>query len=156
MTYTRTTWIAHIGPKAKAVCKGTPFFASVMIAQSVLESGNGNSKLTKLGNNLFGIKALGGWKGSTLDMKTGEAVKGVCCVLERGDFRAYDSIEDSMRDRNKFLIDNPRYKRAGVLDAKTPEEQCDALQKAGYATDPRYAQKLKDIINGSGRLKRFD
>ena len=155
MTYTRNTWIAHIGPKARLVCKDTPFFSSVMIAQAILESGNGNSLLTRKANNLFGIKAIGGWKGKTLDMKTGE-VRGGRSVTEMWAFRVYDTIEDSMRDRNRFLIDNPRYRKAGVLDAKTPEEQCRALQRAGYATDPQYADKLISIINGSGRLKQFD
>lgn len=155
MIYTRNTWIAHIGPKAKAVCKGTPFFASVMIAQAILESGDGNSTLTKRANNLFGIKAIGGWKGATLNMRTGEVRNGTR-VMESWAFRAYGNIEDSMRDRNRFLIDNSRYRKAGVLDAKTPEEQCRALQRAGYATDPQYANKLISIINGSGRLKQYD
>ena len=62
-------------------------------------------------------------------------------------FRAYDSIHDSIIDRCKFLQENSNYVNAGVFSATTPQEQCQALKNAGYATDPDYVSKLVGIIN---------
>lgn len=126
-----------------------------MIAQAIIESGNGNSVLARDYNNHFGIKADRSWKGRLVRLNTREVFKGRSTYITDG-FRVYDTLEDGFQDRNKFLEVNPRYTKAGVFDARTPEEQCEAFQRAGYATDPNYAKLLIAVVNGSGRLKRFD
>lgn len=152
---TREEYIKYTAPVAQKACKGTPFFPSVMIAQAIVEGNNGNSLLASKYHNHFGIKTSRDWKGKVISLKTKEVYSGNTVTIIDG-FRAYDSLEEGFKDRNNFLLQNTRYKNAGVLSAKSPEQQAEALQTAGYATDPQYAQKLIQVINGSGKLKRFD
>lgn len=130
----------------KAV-KDTGLFPSVKAAQMALETGYGKSKV---GNNMFGIKATGKhspyWKGRQVTASTTEVINGKAGTYNLP-FREYNSISDSIADHTHFLIVNPRYKAAGVFTAKTPEDQARALQLAGYATDPDYSKKLIQIIN---------
>ncbi len=126
--------------------RGTGLFPSLFMAQAILESGNGKSTLASKYNNHFGIKATKDWKGKVIDMKTREVYDGRSVYIKDG-FRWYDKAEDSFKDRVAFLKNNARYTRYGVFSAKTPEEQADALQRAGYATAPNYAATLKWIIN---------
>jgi mannosyl-glycoprotein endo-beta-N-acetylglucosaminidase/stage II sporulation protein P len=70
-------------------------------------------------------------------------------------FRWYDNAKNSFYDRVDFLKENSRYEAHGVFKAKSPEEQADALQRAGYATSPNYASTLKWIIN-TYDLKKLD
>ena len=134
-------------------CLGTPIFPSVKMAQMALETGWGAHKV---GNNMFGIKATGShtpyWKGAKIESNTAEYIAGQAGTYKEP-FRLYNSIEDSIIDHNHLLIQNTRY--ATVLAASTPEIQAMALQSAGYATDPNYAQKLKSIIN-QHNLKELD
>ena len=125
-----------------------------MLAQGILESGNGNSSLSRVYNNHFGIKKGVGWTGKVVNLRTREVFDGKSTTITDG-FRVYENAKDGFKDRNEFLRRNPRYSKAGVFTAKTPEEQIDALSRAGYATDPDYAKKLKSIINGSN-LKQYD
>lgn len=133
---------------------GSGLFPSVVMAQAALESGWGRSQLSSVYNNLFGIKADRRWKGPVVNLSTREVLDGKDVTIVDG-FRVYDSVERSIRDRNNFLKLNARYRKAGVFDAKTPEEQAVALQVAGYATDPNYARALVRIINQFG-LKELD
>lgn len=151
---TRQEYIDKIAPIAQDACKGTGLFPSLMIAQAIVESNNGNSLLARVYNNHFGIKA-NGWQGRVVLLKTREVYNGASCFIKDG-FRVYDSIKQGFQDRNRFLSVNPRYGNAGVFNASTPEEQAEAFQKAGYATDPNYAKLLIAVINGSGQLKKFD
>lgn len=130
--------------------KGTGLFPSVLMAQAILESsdkyGNpGESRLSKYYNNFFGVKADPSWQGKKVNMTTGEVYDGKH-VTVGANFRVYNDPLHSFKDRNEFLLKNSRYQQAGVFKAKTPEEQADALQSAGYATDPNYAYKLKSLI----------
>lgn len=152
---TRQQYIEYIAPTAQKICQNTSLFPSVLIAQAILEGNNGNSLLAKKYHNHFGIKASKGWSGKVVSLNTKEVFNGNSIQIKDG-FRVYDTLEEGFLDRNNFLIQNPRYKKAGVFDALTAETQAEALQKAGYATDPNYANKLIQIINGSGRLKQFD
>lgn len=129
-------------------------FPSVAIAQAALETGFGKSELSAKYNNYFGIKNSPGWKGKVVNMKTGEVLNGKNVTVTAG-FRVYDSFADSIADRNNFLKVNPRYTNAGVFSAETPEAQAKALLKAGYATDPEYANKLIKLIN-QYNLKEVD
>ena len=134
--------------------KGTGLFPSLFMAQAILESGNGQSSLAKKYNNHFGIKASRGWKGKVIDMKTREVFDGKDVYIKDG-FRWYNNPNDSFKDRVAFLKNNSRYTKHGVFSAKTPEAQADALQRAGYATDPNYSNTLKWLIK-KYNLKALD
>lgn len=151
----RQIFIQKVAAPAQQACKGTGLFPSLMIAQAILESGEGKSGLSASYNNYFGIKAGGGWTGKTVTLPTREVLNGKSVTVQAA-FRAYNSLLDGFKDRCKFLRDNPRYAKAGVFTAATPEAQAEAFQKAGYATDPQYAKLLCQIINGSGNLKQYD
>lgn len=133
---------------------GSKLFPSVVLAQGILESGNGNSKLARDYKNHFGIKADSNWRGKIVRLDTGEVFNGKNVVINDS-FRVYNNSTSSFVDRNKFLLENPRYKKAGVFNVKTPEDQARKLQSAGYATDPNYANKIINIIN-KYNLKSID
>lgn len=112
---------------------------SLTIAQAILETAWGRSSI---GNNIFGIKADSKWTGKTKTVRTHEYVNGKKVYID-AKFRDYDSIEESIRDRSKFLS-TPRYKK--VLTAPNYKVAAAEIHKAGYATDPAYTKKLTDII----------
>jgi flagellum-specific peptidoglycan hydrolase FlgJ len=150
---TRKEYINLIARSAQKATQGTKLLPSVLIAQACLESGNGNSSLSKKPyNNHFGIKASNNWKGKKASFRTREVINGISVYINAY-FRVYDTITESLKDRNNLLLNATRYKI--VLAAKTPEEQAKALQTAGYATDPNYSKVLIDIIN-TNDLKKFD
>lgn len=151
---TRTDYISKFGPLVKKVTLGTGLFPSVNMAQGILESGNGNSSLAAKHHNHFGIKADKSWKGAVAEMKTTEYVNGKPVTII-AKFRKYSSPEAGFLDRVKFLKTMKRYTNAGVFNATTPEIQARALQNAGYATDPNYANLLISIIN-KYNLKSLD
>jgi flagellum-specific peptidoglycan hydrolase FlgJ len=151
---TRAQYVERYWKDAVQACQGTRLFPSVMLAQGILESGNGNSSLSRLYHNHFGIKKGTGWKGKVVNLKTREVFDGKSTTIVDG-FRVYDTSEQGFRDRNEFLSRNPRYTKAGVFAAKSAEEQTNALAKAGYATDPDYAKKLNSIIHANN-LKQYD
>jgi flagellar protein FlgJ len=121
----------------------------VLIAQAALETGWGKSMLRGVDGsnsfNLFGIKADASWQGRKVFSDTVEYQDGLM-RKERAAFRAYDSPADSFNDYVDFLRSNPRYKTA--LQAVADNENFTvALQQAGYATDPEYANKINNIIS---------
>ena len=149
---TRAEFINKFAPIVKKASAGTGLFASLFMAQAILESSDKNgvpgaSSLSAKHNNFFGIKAQknDGWTGKVVMKKTREVIKGKDVMVD-APFRAYDNAEQSFADRVAFLIRNRNYSKAGVFKATTPEEQADALQRAGYATDPDYAKTLKAMI----------
>lgn len=111
--------------------------ASITLAQAVLESGNGNSTLARNSKNHFGIKCHSDWKGKTFTWDDDK--KNEC-------FRKYNSVEDSYRDHSDFLKNKSRY--AFLFDLKPSDYKAwsKGLKKAGYATNPKYANLLIDII----------
>lgn len=116
---------------------------SVTIAQAILESGWGESGLTKASNNLFGIKAGNGWYGYVVKYPTKEYVNGQYIDVT-ADFRAYTSMDASVEDHGAFLAGLRRYGNIiGVNDYKTV---CQLLQQDGYATAPNYADSLIALI----------
>ncbi len=129
--------------------QGTGLFPSVKMAQMILESGWGEDYLPKVANNFFGIKKGSGWSGETIEVSTPKDAN------KRSVFRKYASPLDSIKDHSSFLIKNQRYANAGVFNAKTPEEQIDAIAKAGYAEAKNYASTIKSVIN-SNNLKKLD
>lgn len=152
---TRVDYIDTYGPMAVEACLEYPeLYPSVLLAQAVLESANGNSALAKRANNHFGIKKGVGWNGDVLDFNTRE-YQGGQWVTVKAPFRKYATVTDSFRDRNRFLARNPRYTNNGVFSAADQVQQCKALLRAGYATDPEYATKLIALIDRYD-LRRFD
>ena len=125
--------------------------AKFMLGQAALESGWGRREIKaadgSTSHNLFGIKAGASWHGKTVDAMTTEYANGVAYQkVEK--FRAYDNYADSFKDYARLLTDNPRYQ--DVLRSGGDAVQfAQALQKAGYATDPAYAEKLTRVIRQS-------
>lgn len=121
---------------------------SITIAQAILESNWGKSRLSSDFNNYFGIKADASWKGESVFLETNEFYDNT--INDR--FRKYENKYDSIRDHGKFLYENKRYKNNGVFDAKTYLPQAIALQNAGYSTiedssgKKVYAQYLINLI----------
>ena len=141
---------------ARAAEAQTGIPASFMVAQAAHESGWGRRDIRNADGsssfNLFGIKAGGSWNGPVAEVTTTEYVAGVARkVIAK--FRAYASADESFRDYAKLMKDSPRY--AGVVaGAHTAEGFAQGLQRAGYATDPAYADKLTRVINTTVRLQR--
>jgi flagellar protein FlgJ len=126
---------------------------SLIMAQAALETGWGREKLpTRSGadsHNIFGIKAGEYWQGPTTDVVTTEYVDGQAQKrVER--FRVYGSDEESFCDYARLIGQNPRYR--GVVNARTGEAAAMAIQQAGYATDPEYANKLISVMNNIDQL----
>jgi peptidoglycan hydrolase FlgJ len=154
--YTREQFVAKYGGFINNAVKGTGLLAGTVIAQAIIESQGssngqmlvGGSKLARNSNNYFGIKCHN-WTGKTYNIDTNEVDKsGNVYVDSKACFRAYDSVEDSIKDYIKFLQTNPRYKTAGVFSADTVKTQADALQRGGYATNPNYANLISQVYEG--------
>lgn len=114
---------------------GDPVEAEIAAAQYQLETGGQEPP----GWNLFGIKGPGATLATT-EIVDGQPVR------TRASFREYPDPRASIVDRLAFLRSNPRYAKAGYFDARTPAEKAEALQRAGYATDPHYAAKLRSLM----------
>ncbi len=146
--------------------------AAFMVSQAALETGWGRKEIRhgdgQPSYNLFGIKAGGSWKGPVAEVTTTEYINGKAQkVLAK--FRAYGSYAESFTDYAKLMKESPRYQAAlggargegtarsvaqvdRAADSATAFAQ--GLQKAGYATDPAYADKLTRVINTTLRLQR--
>lgn len=133
---------------ANDAAAGTKVFPETILAAASLESGNGTSLLAFKYNNFFGIKAGSSWKGNVVKMATKEQDAHGKVFTVMAAFRHYNTPKDSFANYVKF-ISGTRYIAAGVLSSTTPQEQFAALQKAGYATDIKYAEKL------NARLQSF-
>jgi len=152
-TQAQRDFIARVGALASADMERSGVLASLTVAQAILESGWGTSALTKKANALFGIKADSRWKGRVYSKTTQECYNGVTFVKETALFRAYDSWEHSVSDHSAFLLSSSRY--AAVIGERNYKKACAAIQKAGYATDPGYAEKLTRLIETYG-LTAYD
>lgn len=111
--------------------------ASITMAQAILESGAGNSELSRKSNNHFGIKCKGNWKGASVyhDDDTLQEC-----------FRAYDSVYQSYKDHSDFLLSQSRYGFLFSLEPHDYKGWSYGLKKAGYATNPKYPELLIDYI----------
>jgi hypothetical protein len=119
--------------------------ASITLAQGILESGNGNSELAAKSNNHFGIKCHSDWDGRRTYHDDDE--KGEC-------FRVYKDASDSFEDHSAFLK-RSRYAELFELDITDYKGWARGLKKCGYATNPKYAGLLIDLIERY-ELQRFD
>lgn len=111
--------------------------ASITLAQGILESGSGQGRLARYGNNHFGIKCHATWNGKTITHDDDE--KSEC-------FRRYKYAYESFEDHSQFLVKRGRYSSLFELDPTDYESWAHGLKKAGYATDPAYAKKLIALI----------
>ncbi|WP_158962417.1 glucosaminidase domain-containing protein [Myroides fluvii] len=111
--------------------------ASITLAQGVLESGSGQGTLSRNANNHFGIKCHKEWDGPSV--RHTDDAPDEC-------FRKYDAPEESYRDHSQFLVSRSRYNDLFALDKDDYEGWAHGLKKAGYATDPKYANKLISLI----------
>ena len=138
--------------------------AAFMVSQAALETGWGRKEIRhgdgQPSYNLFGIKAGGSWKGPVAEVTTTEYLNGKAQKLV-AKFRAYGSYAESFADYARLMKDSPRYQAAvGGASARTVAKADSAaafaqgLQRAGYATDPAYADKLTRVINTTLRLQR--
>ena len=111
--------------------------ASITLAQGLLESGAGQSALARKSNNHFGIKCGSDWRGKSVRYDDDE--RNEC-------FRAYKHPKQSYEDHSKFLVSRPRYASLFKLKITDYKGWARGLKKAGYATNPRYAEQLIGII----------
>jgi flagellar protein FlgJ len=147
-------FVERMLPAVEKAARALGVAPRALLAHAALETGWGASMPTgpdgRVSYNLFGIKATGSWQGEAVGSRTLEFVDGVAEQrVER--FRAYASPEDSVADYARLLGGSSRY--AGVRG--TGEDVAafaDALQRGGYATDPRYARKLAAVAETVGRL----
>lgn len=143
---TRQEYIERFAPIAMEEMQRSKVPASITLAQGCLESGNANSRLAKKGNNHFGIKCHKSWTGKT--MSHDDDKKGEC-------FRVYKHAEESYKDHSDFLVNGSRYASLFELKPDDYAGWAKGLRKAGYATDPKYPDKLIRIIEESG-LNKYD
>lgn len=157
---TAEEFIDHVWPQAVEAAQQLGVKPEVLVAQAALETGWGKHVIHGVDGrnsfNLFGIKADASWQGPKVYSETVEYRDGIM-RKQRAAFRAYDSPAASFRDYVNFLRSNPRYGTAlqstGNATAFTAE-----LQRAGYATDPEYSNKINDIIDSEPlrNLKHHD
>lgn len=152
------SFVSELWQHAKSAAEKIGLSPAVMLAQSALETGWGKHVITKSdgqsSNNFFNIKADRAWQGDKAAKASLEFEQGVA-VKKQSNFRAYNSIAESFDDFVNFLQQNPRYQSALKITSN-PSQYLDELQKAGYATDPNYADKIKDVLKRSEFTQALD
>ena len=136
--------------------RGNPLFSSVVIAQAICESGWGQSKIMMKANAIFGIKATSSWKGKIYNANTNEFVNNGSeykYINIMACFRAYNNLEDSIKDYFDLITGLDRYKKA--VHTQSPLECITAIKNGGYATSPTYINTIMSIIN-SNNLTKYD
>ncbi len=143
-------FVADLLPAARKAADKLGVSAELLVAQAALETGWGKHTMKfddgRSSYNLFGIKASGGWQGSALARSSLEYRDGTL-ASEVSRFRAYASPEHSLADYAEFIQSNSRYQKA-LSHGGDDEAYIRAVQDAGYATDPRYADKVLGILRG--------
>lgn len=129
--------------------------ASYMLSQAALETGWGRQEIRapdgRNSFNLFGIRAGSNWSGPTVQVWTTEHINGTSQRM-LGEFRAYSSYEESFADYARLIGQQPRYAQV-MQNLGDPMAFSSALQRAGYATGPRYASALASVIDTTHRLQ---
>lgn len=144
-------FIRDVWPAAQRAAERLGADPRALVAQAALETGWGQHVIRRgdgsSSHNLFGIKVSPGWQGDRVRVPTLEYREGVP-QREMAEFRAYASLEESFEDYVTFLKQNPRYH--GALEVSDdPKAYTRELQRAGYATDPAYAEKIQRIMGGT-------
>jgi flagellar protein FlgJ len=151
---TARNFIERMRPQAEAAAQAAGIPVTFLLAQAALETGWGRHQPRAAdgatSHNLFGIKAGTGWQGARTLAATTEYVAGKAVTAVEA-FRSYGSYAEAFQDFARLMRSSPRY--SGVLSATGDgNAYAQKLQQAGYATDPRYAEKLARIIEAIGRL----
>jgi len=149
---TPRAFFAQHAPLAQLLFQGTGLCASVTLAQAAIESGWGESGLSKKYFNYGGIKDAWDWDGPVVRLNTREVLAGKDVVIKDG-FRVYQSLPDYYRGRLAFLRANPRYR--GLFAADNYLSEARLFQAAGYATDPHYAATLIRVVSRH-ELTKYD
>ncbi|WFZ86545.1 flagellar assembly peptidoglycan hydrolase FlgJ [Citrobacter freundii] len=140
-------FLAQLSLPAKLASQQSGVPHHLILAQAALESGWGQRQIRRENGepsfNIFGVKASGSWKGPTTEITTTEYENGEAKKV-KARFRVYSSYLEALSDYVGLISRNPRY--AAVTGAATAEQGAQALQNAGYATDPHYARKLTAMI----------
>ncbi|WP_321434145.1 glycoside hydrolase family 73 protein [Trichococcus flocculiformis] len=139
-------FIADIAPAAQQMQANYGVHASISIAQAILESDWGESDLSAVYNNLYGMK--GDNPENTVRLMTSEYYNGEWVTIQ-ANFRVYGSWAESVQDHALLFVNGTTWdpdQYAPVLQAATYQEAAQALQDCGYATDPDYAEKLIAVI----------
>jgi peptidoglycan hydrolase FlgJ len=161
------SFVRKMMPHAAEAARESGIPAHFMLGQAALESGWGKREIKSAdgtpSHNLFGIKAGPGWKGAVVEATTTEYVNGVA-RKQTEKFRAYASYAESFSDYSKLVASSPRYASAmKVADnagggsyqtASAVSAFAQRIQSGGYATDPRYAEKLTKTINQTLQMQR--
>ena len=154
----RDNFVQAHSAAAQRVAQESGIPAHYMLGQAGHETGWGKSEIRGAGGtnsfNLFGIKAGPGWKGKVAEITTTEYINGEAQKV-KAKFRAYDSYEESFRDYARLISQNPRYAQA-MQSTASAHDYARALQKASYATDPQYANKLSRAIERARAVQRAD
>jgi len=144
-------FVRRLHPYAEQAAKELGVEPKVLLAQAALESGWGRSVIKNNNGsnsfNLFNIKADKSWQGKQAQVATLEFDQGIPKKVNAG-FRSYDSFKESFKDYVDFIKSNPRYGDA-LKKAGNAEQYMHELQQAGYATDPKYANKVMSIYQGN-------
>jgi flagellar protein FlgJ len=152
----QTQFVKQQTEVAEKVAKESGIPASYMIGQAGHETGWGQFQIKMKGgaisHNLFGIKADSSWKGKVAEVTTTEYVNGKP-EKRLAKFRAYDNYEDAYRDYARLISESPRYAKARQQTGSSVA-YANGLQRAGYATDPEYANKLSRAITTAQRIQR--
>lgn len=143
------TFINQIASEAQALQQQTKLFASITIAQAILESDWGRSELAVDSHNLFGIK--GNFNDQSSTLPTDEFENGERITIDAS-FKKYETVQESMIDHIDFL-EGGTYE--AVKTSSDYKEAAYALQNGGYATDPHYAEKLIELIE-QFKLNKYD
>ena len=142
-------FLQKLWPMAEQAAAELDLAPEALLAQAALETGWGRHVMRHGGgdssHNLFGIKADSRWNGDAVPVSTLEYRDGVA-LKTRANFRSYTSYADSFKDYVDFLHSNPRYRDA-LKNTDDPTAFFAALQEAGYATDPNYAQKVLKVLD---------
>jgi len=145
----REDFVREIWPLAVDAGRKLGVNPRAIVAQAALESGWGSRQIRDdagvSGNNLFGIKADSGWTGERVTVTTLEYAGGLP-KPQRAQFRAYPDLAAGFADYVRFLQGNPRYEEA-LRAGGNAGVYADRLQSSGYATDPRYAEKIRSIVD---------
>jgi LysM repeat protein len=152
---TKAEFIKTLGTLAQkeAASRSKWVLPSICIAQAALETGWGSSSLMTNAKAFFGIKAGSSWKGKVYSSKTKECYDGANFTTITGLFRAYDCLEDSVKDYYDLITNSGRY--AAAVCVKDATGCITAIKNGGYATDPTYVSKIMNIVN-SNNLTAYD
>lgn len=153
-------FVEQHGAAARRAEAETGIPATFMVSQAALETGWGRKEIRHADGspsyNLFGIKAGADWRGPTAEVTTTEYVSGRAQKVTAR-FRAYASYAESFADYARLMKTSPRYREVLAGAAQAGDAAAGfarGLQRAGYATDPAYADKLTRVINTTLRLQR--